>query len=265
MFIACAPAAKAITKSATSSAVVFFLIIKTPFRFELLTPYRYPRLWRNCEAATLRRFGQKNLHPAAPDEERAVAQYPPNPQDTETSAENFRLFIVFLRRVVILAQEPYHPLQKAGEARGNMLLSIVTVCLNAEQLIGRTIDSVLRQDVDDYEYLIVDGASADRTLAIAESYRPAFDEKGIRYAIVSERHRHLQRHEQGGAPGVRRVDHLYERGRRVFLYGGTVFLRGEWMREASTLNKFRPVMMDGRYDAVAHKQRPVPRDRGTGL
>ena len=68
-----------------------------------------------------------------------------------------------------------------------MLLSIVTVCLNAEQLIGRTIDSVLRQDMDDYEYLIVDGASADRTLAIAESYRPAFDEKGIRYTIVSER------------------------------------------------------------------------------
>ena len=68
-----------------------------------------------------------------------------------------------------------------------MLITVITVCLNTEKLIGPTIASVLAQEADFYEYLVVDGASTDRTLAIAESFRPAFEARGIRYTIVSER------------------------------------------------------------------------------
>lgn len=49
------------------------------------------------------------------------------------------------------------------------LISIVTICRNAAGTIGRTAASVRAQDFDDYEHLIIDGASRDETLAIART------------------------------------------------------------------------------------------------
>lgn len=63
--------------------------------------------------------------------------------------------------------------------------TVITVCRNAENVIEETILSVLNQTCTDYEYLIQDGLSQDRTLQIAESYAPAFAEKGIPLRIVS--------------------------------------------------------------------------------
>ena len=67
-----------------------------------------------------------------------------------------------------------------------MLISIITVCYNAEQTISKTIESVLSQTYRDIEYIIIDGASKDRTLEIAESYRKEFEARGILYKIFSE-------------------------------------------------------------------------------
>ena len=38
------------------------------------------------------------------------------------------------------------------------LFSIITVCYNAAETLGRTLGSVDGQSFDDYEHLIVDGA-----------------------------------------------------------------------------------------------------------
>ena len=65
--------------------------------------------------------------------------------------------------------------------------SIVTVRYNAEKVVRKTIESVLRQEYAPYEYYIVDGASADQTLAIADEYKDAFAQKGIKYKIISEK------------------------------------------------------------------------------
>ncbi len=56
-----------------------------------------------------------------------------------------------------------------------MKISVVTVCYNSESVIERTIQSVVNQTFDDFEYLIIDGASTDNTLAIAEKYRENCD------------------------------------------------------------------------------------------
>ena len=48
--------------------------------------------------------------------------------------------------------------------------TIITVCFNAQKYIGETINSVLKQDFDDYEYIIKDGGSTDNTLYIVNSY-----------------------------------------------------------------------------------------------
>ena len=67
-----------------------------------------------------------------------------------------------------------------------MLVSILSVAFNSEASISRTIESVLAQTYQNLEYIIIDGASKDNTVKIAESYRSRFEEKGISYTIISE-------------------------------------------------------------------------------
>lgn len=58
--------------------------------------------------------------------------------------------------------------------------SIITITFNAAPVIGPTLQSVLAQSYKNYEYILVDGASKDDTVAVAKA-------SGIRFAhIVSE-------------------------------------------------------------------------------
>lgn len=68
-----------------------------------------------------------------------------------------------------------------------MLVTIISVAFNSEKTIARTIESILKQTYSNIEYIIVDGASKDNTVNIAESYRKFFDQKnGRSLRIVSE-------------------------------------------------------------------------------
>lgn len=67
------------------------------------------------------------------------------------------------------------------------LISIVTPVFNGEKTIARTIESVLEQTYPHVEYIIMDGASTDQTVTVAESYCAAFAERGYLYRIVSEK------------------------------------------------------------------------------
>ena len=68
-----------------------------------------------------------------------------------------------------------------------MLVSIITVCYNSEKTIRKAIESVLGQTYPDIEYIIVDGQSKDNTVAIAQEYKEAFQQKGYKYRIISEK------------------------------------------------------------------------------
>ena len=52
-----------------------------------------------------------------------------------------------------------------------MKLSIITITYNAEQFLERTIQSILAQTDQNFEYIIIDGKSKDGTLRIAEKYK----------------------------------------------------------------------------------------------
>lgn len=54
-------------------------------------------------------------------------------------------------------------------------ISIVTVAYNAACSIEETIQSVISQDNQDYEYIVIDGGSTDGTTAIIERYSSAID------------------------------------------------------------------------------------------
>jgi len=51
-----------------------------------------------------------------------------------------------------------------------MKLSIITVVRNAEKTIEAAIQSVINQSFDDFEYIIIDGCSTDKTKEIIESF-----------------------------------------------------------------------------------------------
>jgi glycosyltransferase involved in cell wall biosynthesis len=59
-------------------------------------------------------------------------------------------------------------------------VSIITVCFNSVATIRDTIDSVLAQDFDDLEYLVIDGGSSDGTMDIVREYGDNID------VVVSE-------------------------------------------------------------------------------
>ncbi|OJU56243.1 MAG: glycosyl transferase [Bacteroidales bacterium 45-6] len=61
-----------------------------------------------------------------------------------------------------------------------MKVSIITTCYNREATIRDCIESVLSQDYPDIEYIVIDGASKDNSLAIINEYKDRIDK------IVSE-------------------------------------------------------------------------------
>ena len=70
-----------------------------------------------------------------------------------------------------------------------MKVSLITVCFNAEEVIKKTLESVKLSKTHQLEFILVDGASTDGTLAQVDKYRDIIDifisepDKGIYDAI----------------------------------------------------------------------------------
>lgn len=54
------------------------------------------------------------------------------------------------------------------------LITIVTVCFNAESVIRKTMTSVLEQTYSPIEYILIDGKSMDHTLKIISELESLF-------------------------------------------------------------------------------------------
>ncbi|WP_303316564.1 glycosyltransferase family 2 protein [Flavivirga abyssicola] len=65
-------------------------------------------------------------------------------------------------------------------------LSIITASYNSSKSIKETINSVLHQTINDFEYIIIDGKSGDNTVEIIRSYEKEFKARGIDYKWISE-------------------------------------------------------------------------------
>ncbi|MBR6998717.1 MAG: glycosyltransferase, partial [Prevotella sp.] len=62
--------------------------------------------------------------------------------------------------------------------------TVVTITFNAEAVLQRTLDSVLQQTHEDVEHLIIDGASTDGTLRLAEQYKSQSDASARGHKVI---------------------------------------------------------------------------------
>ena len=62
-------------------------------------------------------------------------------------------------------------LNKSNSQIKNPLFTIITVVFNGEKFISKTIESVLKQSYDNFEYIIIDGKSSDSTNIIISNYK----------------------------------------------------------------------------------------------
>lgn len=62
-----------------------------------------------------------------------------------------------------------------------MTFTVITVCYNAERFLKDTIESVLSQTYEDYEYIIKDGGSSDLSLDIINTYK-----NGSNIVVISQ-------------------------------------------------------------------------------
>ena len=62
--------------------------------------------------------------------------------------------------------------------------TVVTITYNAEAVLKRTLQSVLRQTYGGVEHLIIDGASKDSTLQMAEDYKRLSDQSELGHKVI---------------------------------------------------------------------------------
>lgn len=82
------------------------------------------------------------------------------------------------------------------------LVSIVTPVYNGEAYLSGYLESILDQTYNKMELILVDDGSEDRTVAVAEEYREKFENKGIPFYILKEKHRNASSALSCGLPYV---------------------------------------------------------------
>jgi glycosyltransferase involved in cell wall biosynthesis len=98
------------------------------------------------------------------------------------------------------------------------LISVITVCLNSENTIHHTFDSILVQAHSRIEYIVVDGASTDSTVDIIKKYNEKFKSKNIIFKWSSQKDEGLYdainkgiAHATGEIIGILNSDDYYEK------------------------------------------------------
>lgn len=122
-----------------------------------------------------------------------------------------------------------------------MLFTLITVTFNAEATLERTLRSVERQTFRDFQHIIMDGASTDGTLPMAQAY--ARRNEGLAIEVVSEPDRGLY-HAMNKA--LRRAAGDYV----VFLNAGDRLHAPDTLHRLAACAAGRPAVLYGETDIV---------------
>lgn len=78
------------------------------------------------------------------------------------------------------------PQDQSDLNRSRTLFTVITVCRNSGKTISRAFDSVIAQTYEKFEYILIDGASTDRTLDVVAGYKEKFACRNINFRWISE-------------------------------------------------------------------------------
>lgn len=99
------------------------------------------------------------------------------------------------------------------------MISIVIPAYNAEATLGRCLDSILAQTYPDFEALVVDDGSSDRTLTIAEAY-------AARDPRIKPLHK-----ENGGVSSARNLALLKAKGEYIAFCDSDDEVKPDWLKD----------------------------------
>lgn len=67
------------------------------------------------------------------------------------------------------------------------MISVITICKNAENIIGETVSSIFQQKDETFEFLLIDGDSTDSTINTVKSLIEKYKFPANRVIIISEK------------------------------------------------------------------------------
>ncbi len=105
----------------------------------------------------------------------------------------------------------------AEDPFGTPLVSVIVVCWNAQQVLGRCLDCLFEQDHPNYELIVVDDGSDDDTVAVAERARTHGELKLVR----GDRNR--------GCPSARNLGLRHAGGEIVAFVDADGFAAPDWL------------------------------------
>lgn len=129
--------------------------------------------------------------------------------------------------------DPYRTEEKIQRRKK---VSIITVTLNSENTIARTLESVLSQTYGEIEYWIVDGMSEDRTWEIVQGYAEKFRKKGICYHTVSGKDKGIY---DAMNKGIKMATGLYIN----FMNAGDYFYTNTVIEEIAKINSYNDIII----------------------
>jgi glycosyltransferase involved in cell wall biosynthesis len=131
-------------------------------------------------------------------------------------------------------------------------ISIITVVLNSEQLIERTLCSVLNQTYNNFEHIVIDGASSDNTINLIKKYSRK------NFFFISEP-------DYGIYDAMNKAIEYVTGDWIIFLNAGDVFISNETLTEVSpylvenigSAVLYGDVLVDYNYFTKYVKSRPI--------
>ena len=127
------------------------------------------------------------------------------------------------------------------------LISVITPTYNCEKFIGETIASVQAQTYPNWEMVIVDDCSTDRTRDIVEKY--AKEDKRIRYYCLEEN--------AGAAAARTRAMELAEGQYMAFLDSDDLWTRDKLRRQLAFMEKNHIAFSCTAYEKVDEEGKPL--------
>lgn len=93
------------------------------------------------------------------------------------------LYILKINHTIIFKKRLYRIKYEAPQIPIRPMVSIIIIAFNEEKYIGKTLESIKGQDYKDYEVIVVDDHSSDKTVEVARSFENAFPLKVVQKEV----------------------------------------------------------------------------------